>query len=84
MKKKLKDRILKEAEYLISTKETIRNIAKVFNISKSTVHKDFQERLIDINPSLKSQVDIILQEHLNVRHLRGGAKTKLKYQKEQL
>ena len=72
-------RVIDEANYILDTKETIREIAKVFNVSKSTVHKDLHERLIDINYGLYEEVDSILKYHIDVRHIRGGQSTKKKY-----
>ena len=74
-------RVIMEADYIIDTEKTIREIADVFNVSKSTVHKDLQERLplIDYNTYLK--VDKILKHHIKIRHLRGGESTKKKYLK---
>lgn len=72
-------RVIDEANYILDTKETIREIAKVFNVSKSTVHKDLHERLIDINYELYEEVDSILKYHIDVRHIRGGQSTKKKY-----
>ena len=45
-------RVLEEAKYLIDTNDTIRQTAKQFNASKSTVHKDFQDRLSNIDKDL--------------------------------
>ncbi len=81
MNKKIADRIKKEALYIIKTKETIRNAAKKFKVSKSTVHKDINERLDKISPILFNQVRIVLNEHLMTRHIKGGESTKIKYQK---
>lgn len=72
-------RVIDEANYILDTKETIREIAKVFNVSKSTVHKDLHERLIDINYKLYEEVDSILKYHIDIRHIRGGQSTKKKY-----
>ena len=72
-------RVIDEANYILDTKKTIREIAKVFNVSKSTVHKDLHERLIDINYELYEEVDSILKYHIDVRHIRGGQSTKKKY-----
>lgn len=74
-------RVLDEADYMINTKNTIRQIASVFNVSKSTVHKDLHERLRDINFDLFEQIDCILKHHIDVRHIRGGQSTKKKYKK---
>jgi len=72
-------RVLDEAKYILNTKKTIREIALVFNVSKSTVHKDLHERLLEINLELFEQVDSILKYHIDVRHIRGGQSTKKKY-----
>ena len=77
-------RVLDEANYMLNTKETIREVATVFNVSKSTVHKDLHERLRDINFDLFEQIDSILKYHIDVRHIRGGQSTKKKYEKVDL
>ena len=66
---------------MIETKETIRKIASTFHVSKSTVHKDLQERLPNIHPKLYEQIESILQYHIDIRHIRGGESTKKKYAK---
>ena len=75
-------RIIKEANYMLDTKKTIRELAHVFNVSKSTVHKDLHERLMDMDYMLYLKVDDILKYHINIRHIRGGESTKKKYKKE--
>lgn len=77
-------RVLDEANYMLNTKETIREVATVFNVSKSTVHKDLHERLRNINFELFEQIDSILKYHIDVRHIRGGQSTKKKYEKVDL
>ncbi len=69
------------ANYIIETGATVRTTAKVFDISKSTVHKDVAERLEKFNPSLAEQVKKVLEHNKQERHLRGGMATKLKYSK---
>ena len=66
---------------MLKTEDTIRNIAKIFNVSKSTVHKDLHERLQDINYGLYEEIDSILKYHIDIRHIRGGESTKKKYKK---
>ena len=73
------ERAIELAHYIIDSKDTVRGTAKKFGISKSTVHKDVSERLKKINPSLATQVRIILDENKAERHIRGGMATKLKY-----
>lgn len=72
-------RVINEANYMLDTKKTIRELAKIFNVSKSTVHKDLHERLVDIDYKLFEQIDSILKYHIDVRHIRGGESTKKKY-----
>ena len=74
-------RILDEANYMIKTKDTIRKIANVFKVSKSTVHKDLHERLLYVDKKLYDEVYDILQYHIEVRHIIGGQSTKKKYEK---
>ena len=72
-------RVVDEANYMLDTRKTIREIAKIFNVSKSTVHKDLHERLIDIDHDLFQKIDDILKYHIDIRHIRGGESTKKKY-----
>lgn len=72
-------RVLEEADYIINTGKTIRDIANIFKVSKSTVHKDLHERLLEIDKRKYEEVDKILKYHIKIRHLRGGESTKLKY-----
>ena len=81
MNNKIYKRIIEEANYIISTNKTIRDVAKYMKVSKSTVHKDLHERLLEIDENLYEKVDIILQKHLQIRHINGGNATKLKYEK---
>lgn len=67
------------AEYIVDKKATVRNTAKFFGVSKSTVHKDVTERLIRYNPTLAGQVREVLDENKAERHIRGGQATKNKY-----
>ncbi len=77
----INERVIKEADYILKTGYTIREVAKYFNISKSTVHKDLHERLFNIDKIKYDKVDKILKYHLNIRHIRGGESTKKKYLK---
>lgn len=72
-------RVIKEADYIINTGKTIRDIASIFNVSKSTVHKDLHERLLEIDKNKYEEVDKILKYHIEIRHLRGGESTRIKY-----
>ena len=75
----IEERAINLAHYIIDSKDTVRETAKKFGISKSTVHKDVSERLQKINPALAHEVRLILDENKAERHIRGGMATKLKY-----
>lgn len=74
-------RILAEGTYLTIHNTTIRDVAKNFNVSKSTVHKDLKERLPKIDGLLAKKVSAILEHNYLTRHIRGGEKTRQKYQR---
>ena len=67
------------AQYIIYSRATIRKTAKVFGVSKSTIHKDMTERLPKINPDIAEEAKSILDLNKAERHIRGGKATKLKY-----
>ncbi len=69
-------RVIEVADHIIATKETIRETAKKFQISKSTIHKDLQERLNQIDINKYKIIKEILNEHLETRHLKGGESTR--------
>lgn len=79
MKEYITERVLMLAEYTIDKKATVREAAKQYGVSKSTVHKDLVERLPEINPDLAHEVKAILEVNKQERHIRGGNATKLKY-----
>ena len=76
----IEKRVCELAVYMIETHATVRQTAKQFGISKSTVHKDLQNRLPRCNPVLYEQVRIVLNHNKSERHIRGGMATKRKYQ----
>lgn len=79
MKDYIAERAVELAQYIIDNNATVRSAAKVFNISKSTVHKDVHERLSRINKALYSDVQKILEINKAERHIRGGMATREKY-----
>lgn len=79
MDKYMIERIQKEADQILNTKMTIREVAKLFGISKSTVHKDLNERLLILDPKKHEQIKEIFKEHIEIRHIRGGESTRKKY-----
>lgn len=67
------------ANYIIKSNATVRQTAKQFGISKSTVHKDITDRVEHINPQLARRVRSVLEINKAQRHIRGGMATKNKY-----
>ena len=77
-----RDRAEVLGQYIMDTGATVRATAKVFKISKSTVHKDVTERLLHINRKMHKQVNEVLQKNKSERHIRGGLATRRKYKGE--
>ena len=73
------ERAVALGEYILETGATVRAAAKVFGISKSTVHKDVSERLRYDNPQLYRSVKKVLEKNKQERHIRGGLATRKKY-----
>jgi putative DeoR family transcriptional regulator (stage III sporulation protein D) len=75
----IEERAIEVANFIISSNATVRETAKKFGISKSTVHKDVTERLVKINPNLAASARRVLEVNKSERHIRGGLATKEKY-----
>ena len=75
----IEERAVEIADYIIETKATVRQTAKKFGISKSTVHKDCTDRLLQINPAMARAVRSVLDINKQERHIRGGMATREKY-----
>ncbi len=76
------ERAVECAKHIVETGDTVRQTAKKFNISKSTVHKDVTYRLPNVNKNLYKKVRKVLQINKEERHLRGGIATRKKYYPE--
>ena len=79
MKDYIEERAMNIANYIIDYNATVRQTAKEFGISKSTVHKDVTDRLAEINPILAKEARKVLDVNKSERHIRGGLATKEKY-----
>ena len=79
MDKKIMLRVVEEGRYMLDTGKTVRELADYFGISKSTIHKDLRERLLEIDKDMYDKVSSILQYHMDVRHIRGGESTRKKF-----
>jgi len=75
----IRQRVLEISNYIVESRVTVRQAAKIFGVSKSTVHKDVTERLPEINEELAVKVRADLEQNKAERHLRGGEATKNKY-----
>ena len=84
MKKEIINRVEEVSNYILNTKKTIREVAKKFNVSKSTIHKDISSRLIEIDYQKYLDIEKILKHHIEIRHINGGKSTKLKYARMKL
>ncbi len=84
MNKDIIKRVIDESDYIINNKKTIRQTASEFNVSKSTVHKDMQEKLKGLDDEKYKSIEKIFQEHIETRHINGGNATKEKYLKKRL
>ena len=80
MRYHIEERAIVVAKYILEKKTTVRQTAKAFGVSKSTIHKDVTERLEEINPSLAKEVKMVLEKNKSERHIRGGMATKQKYE----
>lgn len=70
---------LREARYVLENKCTVREGAKKFGVSKSTFHADVTYKLKDVDKETYEKVQLLMDYHFSIRHLRGGEATKRKY-----
>lgn len=75
----IENRVIEVCNYIIDNNATVRATAKKFGVSKSTIHKDANERINDINFTLSNKVKSVLAFNMSDRHIRGGLATKNKY-----
>ena len=79
MKEYIAQRVTAIADHMIERRCTVRDAAKKFGVSKSTVHKDISERLKLISPTKAQLAKNLLETNKSERHIRGGNATKEKY-----
>ena len=75
MKELIKKRVIEEANMIVRTKTTIRELTKIMGVSKSTIHNDMQTRLKMIDRELYDKVQEVFLEHIRLRHYLGGLAT---------
>ncbi|MBE5802599.1 MAG: sporulation transcriptional regulator SpoIIID [Clostridiales bacterium] len=79
MRQEIDQRCIAIGQYIADTGATVRAAAQHFGVSKSSVHKDMDQRLPRLNATLAKQVRAVLSYNKAVRHLRGGEATRKKY-----
>jgi putative DeoR family transcriptional regulator (stage III sporulation protein D) len=79
LKDYIRERVKEVANYIYETKATVRQTARVYGVSKSTIHKDVTERLLRIDAELADKVKKVLEFNKAERHIRGGEATRKKY-----
>ena len=80
MNEAMRQRVLYQARVMLEERLTVREVAKIIGLSKSTIHKDLTEKLKLIDEELFLEVTDLLEYNKNIRHIRGGQKTKEKYE----
>lgn len=81
MKTFAEERSVQLGEYIVEHNATVRAAAKIFGVSKSTVHMDVTDRLKNVDCALFFRVREVLDQNKAQRHIRGGLATKEKYKK---
>ena len=70
---KLRKFVMEDAEMMYNNwatdKETVKHL-------EWEVHKDLNERLLEIDKTIYNKVSEILKYHIDVRHIRGGESTR--------
>ena len=80
MNEAIRRRVLYQAKVMLDDHLTVREVAKIIGLSKSTIHKDLTEKLRLIDEELFDEIADLLEYNKNIRHIRGGQKTKEKYE----
>lgn len=75
----IEERCMALARYILRTGATVRQAARHYGMSKSSVHKDVHERLRLVHPGLYDEVQRVLRYHHAVRHIRGGLATRRRW-----
>lgn len=82
MKDYIEKRTIQVGEYIVKNRATVRQAAKNFGISKSTIHKDVTERLAYLDSELAKETRSVLDINKQERHIRGGQATREKYKRK--
>jgi putative DeoR family transcriptional regulator (stage III sporulation protein D) len=77
--KRIRLRVKECGSHIAATGDTIRATAAKLGVSKSTIHKDITDRLLEVDKNLYYKVQIKVSKNLQERHIRGGLATILKF-----
>ena len=83
MKDYIEERAVEIAYYIIEHKATVRQTAKEFGVSKSTIHKDCTDRLEQINPTLAQRHPKVIEENKKEPKIRSVLDNREKYLHQQ-
>ena len=72
---------IRMGRYMVETRNTLKNIAKEFGVSKATAHRYIRIILPNVNPELATQCKVIIEYHKAIAHLRGGEGNKIRHRK---
>ena len=76
----LSNKVKEVAQHVITTRQTVRQAAEVFGLSKSYVHNYLTVKLPYVDPNLMKIVRVILDIHLEERAINGGKATKISWE----
>ena len=79
MDESIRLRCMTIARWMLEKRATVRQAARHFGLSKSSVHKDMVARLPLCSPAEAKQVAQLMRYNKSVRHLRGGEATRRRY-----
>lgn len=78
-RKQIRERVIAEAEYIMRHEATIRETAKHFAVSKSTVWVDMQQRLLKYAPLYVPRIAAIFEHNFVEKSRRGGEITRKRW-----
>jgi putative DeoR family transcriptional regulator (stage III sporulation protein D) len=78
MRPYIERRVRETANLFITTQGTVRSVARIIGVSKSTTHLDLTVRLRELDAILAVQAHAILQHNSAIKHVRGGLATRRK------
>lgn len=82
MNPEIKKRVLGIFWHTVTTRQTVRETAEKFGVSKSTVHDDLTRKLPKLfTKGFHEEALNVLDWNKSERHIRGGQATKEKYEK---